>query len=166
MNPVRHALTIAGSDSGGGAGIQADLKTFAAFGVFGTSAITAVTAQNTVGVARVAPLSADLVTAQIDAIVSDVRIDATKVGMIATAAIVEAVVAEVHGLNLPSYFSGAGLLPSRSSLILIMYNNRMSQCGFSMSRPVSIQGSHKCLLFPERSPLNRMKPDLSGQDLW
>src|SRR2546428_1949200 len=90
---MKTALTIAGSDSGGGAGIQADLKTFAAFGVYGTSAITAVTAQNTVGVATVAPLSADLVTAQIEAIAGDIQIHATKVGMLATAAIVEAVAA-------------------------------------------------------------------------
>lgn len=99
---MRHALTIAGSDSGGGAGIQADLKTFAAFGVYGTSAITAVTAQNTRGVAAVVPLPADLVTAQIEATARDVRIDATKIGMLATAAIVEAVAAAIEELALPA----------------------------------------------------------------
>ena len=98
---MRHALTIAGSDSGGGAGIQADLKTFAAFGVYGTSAITAVTAQNTLGVIGAAALSADLVTAQIEAIAGDIRIDATKIGMLATAAIVEAVAAAIEELDLP-----------------------------------------------------------------
>jgi hydroxymethylpyrimidine/phosphomethylpyrimidine kinase len=98
---MRHALTIAGSDSGGGAGIQADLKTFAAFGVYGTSAITAVTAQNTLGVAAAAALSADLVTAQIEAIAGDIRIDATKIGMLATAAIVEAVASAIEELDLP-----------------------------------------------------------------
>ena len=67
---MRTALTIAGSDSGGGAGIQADLKTFAAHGVYGTSAITAVTAQNTLGVTAFQALSADLVTAQIEAVVA------------------------------------------------------------------------------------------------
>ncbi len=97
---MRHALTIAGSDSGGGAGIQADLKTFAAFGVYGTSAITAITAQNTRGVTAVAPLPADLVTAQIEAIARDIRIDATKIGMLATAAIVEAVAAAIEELAL------------------------------------------------------------------
>ena len=96
---MRHALTIAGSDSGGGAGIQADLKTFAAFGVYGTSAITAITAQNTRGVTAVAPLSADLVTAQIEAIARDIRIDATKIGMLATAAIIEAVAAAIEELD-------------------------------------------------------------------
>lgn len=98
---MRHALTIAGSDSGGGAGIQADLKTFAAFGVYGTSVITAVTAQNTLGVTTAAALSADLVTAQLEAIAGDIRIDATKIGMLATAAIVEAVSSAIEELDLP-----------------------------------------------------------------
>ena len=98
---MRHALTVAGSDSGGGAGIQADLKTFAAFGVYGTSALTAVTAQNTLGVTTAAALSADLVTAQIEAIAGDIRIDATKIGMLATAAIVESVVSAIEELDLP-----------------------------------------------------------------
>ena len=95
------ALTIAGSDSSGGAGIQADLKTFAAFGVYGTSAITAVTAQNTMGLTACTPLSGDLVTAQIEAVAGDIQIHATKTGMLATAAIVEAVAAAVEELALP-----------------------------------------------------------------
>src|SRR6266850_901624 len=98
---MRTALAIAASDSSGGAGIQADLKTFAAFGVYGTSAITAVTAQNTLGVTTAAALSADLVTAQIEAIAGDIRIDATKIGMLATAAIVEAVASALEELDLP-----------------------------------------------------------------
>jgi hydroxymethylpyrimidine/phosphomethylpyrimidine kinase len=98
---MRTALTIAGSDPGGGAGIQADLKTFAAFGVYGASAITAITVQNTLGVEGVAPLSADLVTAQIEALAGDFSIDATKIGMLATTAIVEAVAAAIAALDLP-----------------------------------------------------------------
>jgi hydroxymethylpyrimidine/phosphomethylpyrimidine kinase len=98
---MRTALTIAGSDPGAGAGIQADLKTFAAFGVYGASAITAITVQNTLGVDAVAPLTADLVTAQIEAVTGDLSIDATKIGMLATAAIVEAVVAAIAELELP-----------------------------------------------------------------
>ena len=98
---MRTALTIAGSDSGAGAGIQADLKTFAAHGVYGTCAITAVTAQNTLGVTTFEALSADLVTAQIEAVASDIGADAVKTGMLATAAIVEAVAAAVHDLDLP-----------------------------------------------------------------
>lgn len=98
---MRTALTISGSDSSGGAGVQADLKTFAAFGVYGASAITAITAQNTQGVTAIAPLSADLVTAQIEAVAGDIQVHATKVGMLATAAIVEAVGAAIEDLELP-----------------------------------------------------------------
>jgi hydroxymethylpyrimidine/phosphomethylpyrimidine kinase len=98
---IRTALTIAGSDSGGGAGIQADLKTFAALGVYGTSAITAVTAQNTLGVTAVTAVSADLVTAQIETVAADIPIHATKTGMLFNAAIVEAVAAAVEALELP-----------------------------------------------------------------
>jgi hydroxymethylpyrimidine/phosphomethylpyrimidine kinase len=96
------ALTIAGSDSGGGAGIQADLKTFAALGVYGTSAIAAITALNTVGVTARLALEADLVTAQIEAVAGDIQIHATKTGMLATAAIVEAVAAAIADLDLPN----------------------------------------------------------------
>ncbi len=98
---MRTALTIAGSDSGAGAGIQADLKTFAAHGVYGLTAITAVTAQNTLGVLSFEALSADLVTAQIEAVASDIGVHAVKTGMLANAAIVEAVAAAVQDLDLP-----------------------------------------------------------------
>jgi hydroxymethylpyrimidine/phosphomethylpyrimidine kinase len=98
---MKTALTIAGSDSGGGAGIQADLKTFAAHGVYGTSAITAVTAQNTMGVTAVHALPADMVTAQIEAVAGDISIHATKIGMLANAAIAEAVAAAIEELELP-----------------------------------------------------------------
>jgi hydroxymethylpyrimidine/phosphomethylpyrimidine kinase len=85
------ALTIAGSDSGGGAGIQADLKTFAAHGVYGTSAITALTAQNTLGVTGVHVVPPEFVVAQIDAVADDIPIAAAKTGMLATAAVARAV---------------------------------------------------------------------------
>lgn len=98
---MRTVLTIAGSDPSGGAGIQADLKTLAAFGVYGASAIAAVTVQNTLGVDRVAPLEADLVQAQIEAVAGDLTLHATKTGMLATAAIVEAVTAAIDELELP-----------------------------------------------------------------
>ncbi len=94
--PVARALTIAGSDSGGGAGIQADLKTFAAYRVFGTSAVTAITAQNTLGVAAVSMTTADLVVAQIDAVIDDIGIDAAKTGMLGNAAIIQAVAGAVR----------------------------------------------------------------------
>ncbi|MBE3073258.1 MAG: bifunctional hydroxymethylpyrimidine kinase/phosphomethylpyrimidine kinase [Acidobacteria bacterium] len=97
---MKTAMTIAGSDSGGGAGIQADLKTFAAHGVYGTTAITAITAQNTVGVSGVVALSTDIIIAQIEAIASDIGVDAVKTGMLANAAIVEAVAAAIDTLEL------------------------------------------------------------------
>ena len=90
------ALTVAGSDSGGGAGIQADLKTFHQFGVFGTSAITAITAQNTTGVSAIHPVPLEDVRAQIDAVVSDLRPEAAKTGMLATAELVEVVAAALR----------------------------------------------------------------------
>lgn len=90
---IAHALTIAGSDSGGGAGIQADLKTFSALGAYGMSVLTALTAQNTNGVSAVHPVPPEFVTAQIDAVFSDIRVDAVKLGMLATAPIIEAVAA-------------------------------------------------------------------------
>ena len=98
---MRTALTIAGSDSSGGAGIQADLKTFAAHGVYGLSVITAVTAQNTMGVTAFEALPADLVTAQMEAVIFDIGAHAVKTGMLANAAIVEAVAAAVEDLEIP-----------------------------------------------------------------
>lgn len=100
---MRIALTIAGSDSGGGAGIQADLKTFQRFGVFGTSAITAITAQNTRGVTRWEAVSPDLVRAQIDAIADDLPPAAFKSGMLASAAVASAVAAAIRDRSLRNY---------------------------------------------------------------
>ena len=100
-NEIRVALTIAGSDSSGGAGIQADLKTFAALGIYGTSAITAVTAQSTAGVIDAVMMPADFVTAQIEAVAGDIQIHAVKTGMLGDAAIVEAVAAAIKELDLP-----------------------------------------------------------------
>jgi hydroxymethylpyrimidine/phosphomethylpyrimidine kinase len=94
------ALTIAGSDSGGGAGIQADLKTFQALGVYGTSAITAITAQNTLGVRAVHEIPADVVGAQIDAVVEDIGVDGVKTGMLASAAIIGAVADRIRRWDL------------------------------------------------------------------
>jgi hydroxymethylpyrimidine/phosphomethylpyrimidine kinase len=99
---MRTSLTIAGSDSGGGAGIQADLKTFAAHRVYGTSALTAVTAQNTRGVRAWTALSPDLVRAQIEAVAEDIGVDAVKLGMLANGAIVTVVAAAIRSLKLPN----------------------------------------------------------------
>jgi hydroxymethylpyrimidine/phosphomethylpyrimidine kinase len=87
------ALTIAGSDSSGGAGIQADLKTFAALGVYGASVITALTAQNTQGVTGIHQVPPDFVTAQIDAVFADLEVAAVKIGMVAELSVIEAIAA-------------------------------------------------------------------------
>jgi hydroxymethylpyrimidine/phosphomethylpyrimidine kinase len=94
------ALTIAGSDSGGGAGIQADLKTFAAHGVYGMSALTAVTAQNTLGVVSWMALPPAIVRAQVDAVIGDIGADAVKIGMLGDVQVVETVAAAVRELDL------------------------------------------------------------------
>ena len=92
---VPSAMTIAGSDSGGGAGIQADLKTFAALGVYGTSCVTAITAQNTVGVTGIHEIPQDLITDQIKCVMEDIGADAVKTGMLSSTAIVETVSREL-----------------------------------------------------------------------
>ena len=100
---MKIALTIAGSDSGGGAGIQADLKTFHQFGVFGTSVITAVTAQNTIGVRAWEPVPVELVTRQLDAVADDLPPGAVKSGMLGSAPLVEAVADGIARRRLPNY---------------------------------------------------------------
>ena len=93
---IPKAMTIAGSDSGGGAGIQADLKTFAALGVYGTSALTAITAQNTVGVTGIHEIPTSMIAAQIDAVLTDIGADAVKTGMLASGPIIECVVSKME----------------------------------------------------------------------
>ena len=98
---VKKILSIAGSDSGAGAGVQADLKTFAALGAYGTSVITAVTAQNTLGVTDLHPIPASNVANQIDAVLSDIGADAIKTGMLANQEIIDAVVSTLSKYDLP-----------------------------------------------------------------
>jgi hydroxymethylpyrimidine/phosphomethylpyrimidine kinase len=100
--PVPRALTIAGSDSGGGAGIQADLRTFAVLGVWGMSAVTSITVQNTKGVTGVSDVPAEIVAAQIRAVVADIGVDAAKTGMLSSAEIVEAVADAIEELGVPN----------------------------------------------------------------
>lgn len=101
LRKIRRALTIAGSDSGGGAGIQADLKTFAALGVYGMSAITSITAQNTIGVQGVFDLPPEFVGLQIDSVTTDIGVDAVKTGMLSNAGIIEVVAEKVRQHELP-----------------------------------------------------------------
>lgn len=115
---MRIALTIAGSDSGGGAGIQADLKTFQRFGVFGTSAITAITAQNTRGVTRWEAVSPDLVRAQIDAVADDLPPAAFKSGMLGNAAIAAIVSAAIRELSLPNFVMDPVMVATSGDVLL------------------------------------------------
>ena len=121
------ALTIAGSDSGGGAGIQADLKTFAALGVYGTSAITAITAQNTVSVTEIHEVPVRVIRAQIDAVVRDIGVDAAKTGMLASAEIIEEVSVAIREYGIrnlvvdPVMFAKAGARLLHSDAIAAMY---------------------------------------------
>ena len=125
------ALTIAGSDSGGGAGIQADLKTFSAFGVYGASAITAITAQNTVGVRAVYEIPAKIVAAQIDAVLDDIGADAAKTGMLSSAPIIEAV---------------ADRLRARSFAPLVVDPVMVAKSGDALLRPEAVRALVELLL--------------------
>jgi len=118
MARLPKALTIAGSDSGGGAGIQADLKTFAALEVYGSSAITAVTAQNTVGVTQVLALSPKLVAAQIEAVLSDIGADAIKTGMLANQPIIEIVARQFRQKSLKNVVVDPVMVATSGDLLI------------------------------------------------
>jgi hydroxymethylpyrimidine/phosphomethylpyrimidine kinase len=118
MKLVRKALTIAGSDSGAGAGIQADLKTFAAIGVYGTSVITAITAQNTVGVMKIVELSAEIVAAQIDAIIEDIGAHALKTGMLSNSVIIETVAGKIREHALKNFVMDPVMVAKSGDLLL------------------------------------------------
>ncbi|GAA3910863.1 bifunctional hydroxymethylpyrimidine kinase/phosphomethylpyrimidine kinase [Actinoplanes auranticolor] len=134
MTP-RVVLTIAGSDSGGGAGIQADLKTFAALGVYGVSVLTAVTAQNTLGVTAIHPVPVDVVAAQLDAVLGDLAPDAVKVGMIGDPAVAELIA------------SRAGELPNLvvDPVLVATSGSRLS--GVDAVTPLL---AYRCVLTPNR----------------
>lgn len=113
---MKVALTIAGSDSGGGAGIQADLKTFYRFGVFGTSAITAITAQNTRGVDSWEPVSTEMVRAQIGAVATDFDVAAAKTGMLGTAKIIKVIAEEIR--DIPNYVLDPVMVATSGDLLI------------------------------------------------
>ena len=125
-------LSIAGSDPSGGAGIQADLKTMTAFGCYGMTAITAVTVQNTMGVSGAKILSADLVAAQIDAVFTDIRPDAVKIGMAGNAAVIRVMIVEPIGIiSMPSEAGTAKRMTSFQELLSCRHgirSNRSSPC--------------------------------------
>jgi hydroxymethylpyrimidine/phosphomethylpyrimidine kinase len=147
------ALTIAGSDSGGGAGIQADLKTFHQFGVFGTSVVTAVTAQNTVGVRGWEALRPALVVQQLEAVAEDLPPAACKSGMLATAEIVDAVAKTIARLALPNYVldpvmvatSGDRLL-DRAAVVTPNLDEATILAGEEVRTPAAMERAGRALL--------------------
>jgi len=114
---MRVVLTIAGSDSGGGAGIQADIKTFEAFGIFSTTAITVLTAQNTLGVDDVFEISPQFLHAQLKAIFNDFKIDAIKIGMLYSNEIIEVVKDEIKNRNIPIVIDPVCVAKSGANLL-------------------------------------------------
>ena len=127
------ALTIAGSDSGGGAGIQADLKTFSALGVYGASAITAITAQNTCGVIAVAEVAPEMVAAQIGAVLDDLDVGAIKIGMLFSPPIIRAVAAQLEGAG-------------RSDLPVVLDPVMVAKSGDALLRPEAVDALVETLL--------------------
>ncbi len=117
MEKIYRAMTIAGSDSGGGAGIQADLKTFAALGVYGTCVITAITAQNTRTVTAIQDVEPQIVKAQIDAVVSDIGVDAVKMGMLHTSEIIRIVAQEIQRSDIPTVVDPVMIAKSGAKLL-------------------------------------------------
>ncbi|MDN5345285.1 MAG: hydroxymethylpyrimidine/phosphomethylpyrimidine kinase [Clostridia bacterium] len=150
------ALTIAGSDSGGGAGIQADLKTFAALQVYGTSVITSVTAQNTLGVQGVWDLPPEAVGRQLDAVLSDIGTDAAKTGMLANAGIIEVVAAKVQEYGLKKLVIDPVMVAKSGDLLLarearrslkekllplaLVITPNLDEAGVLTGRPVTNEG--------------------------
>jgi len=114
---MKRVLSVAGSDSGGGAGLQADLKTMLALGVHGMSVVTAVTAQSSLGVSGVWPLPAEAVRAQLDAVLDDIGVDAVKTGVLATAAVVSVVVDRLRRQSAPLVVDPVGVSSSGTRLI-------------------------------------------------
>ena len=114
---MKVVLSIAGSDSSGGAGIQADLKTFEAFGVFGTTAITVLTAQNTTGVEQIVPMNASFVKKQIDMVFKDFDIAAIKIGMLFNKDIIETVAEAIKGLDIPIVLDPVAISKAGSPLL-------------------------------------------------
>ncbi|MGD8506838.1 MAG: bifunctional hydroxymethylpyrimidine kinase/phosphomethylpyrimidine kinase, partial [Candidatus Bathyarchaeota archaeon] len=134
------AITIAGSDSGGGAGIQADLKTYAALGVHGATAITSVTAQNTQKVTAIADLDGEIITQQIQAVIEDIGIDAGKTGMLHTQKIVRAVASEISKYQFP----------------LVVDPVMIAECGAPLLKPEAME-TLRTLLLPRATVLTPNK---------
>lgn len=140
---MKNVLTIAGSDSGGGAGIQADIKTFSALGTYGMSAITAITAQNTVGVYEVKELDTEIIKAQIDAVFRDIRVDAVKVGMVCNTGIIRQI---------------ASSLKEWGAVNIVLDPIMISTSGYQLLKPDAIEAM-KTELFPRATLVTPNLPE-------
>jgi hydroxymethylpyrimidine/phosphomethylpyrimidine kinase len=158
---VANALTIAGSDSGGGAGIQADLKAFSAMGVYGASVVTAVTAQNTKAVTAIHPIPDDVVAAQIKAVLEDIQIDAIKIGMLGTPSLIEAVADALVGYEGPIVLDPVMVAKSGDALLADSAIDALMSSLFGRAtvitpnltpRKISWQGHRSLLSVPEDWP--------------
>jgi hydroxymethylpyrimidine/phosphomethylpyrimidine kinase len=118
VTSLRTVLTIAGSDPSGGAGLQADLKTFSRLRVYGTAVVAALTAQNTLGVLSVADVDPDFVGQQLDAILTDIRLDAAKTGMLLTAGVIEAVARKVKQYGIPNFVVDPVMIASSGAVLM------------------------------------------------
>src|SRR5215831_11487889 len=142
---IRKALTIAGSDSGAGAGIQADLKTFAALGVYGASVLTAITAQNTVGVTKIVDLESAMVSAQIDAVMQDIGTNALKTGMLFNASIINTVAAKIKQYRLsnlvvdPVMVATSGDLLLKKNAVAALRNRLLPLTALELNRSAAIE---------------------------
>ena len=141
--PIAIALTIAGSDSSGGAGIQADLKTFAAFAVYGASVITALTAQNTIGVQAVSAVAPDFVAAQLASVLDDLAVGAVKTGMLANTGIIQAV---------------AAALAKRPDIPLVVDPVMVATSGDPLLQPDAVD-AFKAILFPRAALITPNLPE-------
>lgn len=165
MNKIPKVLTIAGSDCSGGAGIQADIKTISALGAYAASAITAITAQNTLGVQDVLPISPSMVTAQIDSIMTDIEIDAVKIGMVNDASIVEVIVSGIKKYK-PKYVVCDPVMISTSGCRLMEENtvDIIKQTLFPLSTVIT-PNLHEVSLLVGRKVSNIEEMKIAAEEL-
>lgn len=134
MEEIRKVLTIAGSDSSGGAGIQADLKTMLANGVYGMSAITALTAQNTKGVRMVQEASADFLAAELDAVFEDIRPDAVKIGMVSSPKLIEVIAEKLQAYKAEHIVVDPVMVATSGAKLWLTRPLLFSETGYSRSQ--------------------------------
>lgn len=162
---MQRVLTIAGSDSGGGAGIQTDLKTITVLGAFGTSVITALTAQNTVGVQGVHAVPVPFIEMQLESVLSDIGTDAAKTGMLATAGIVEAVAAALARYDVPNLVVDPVMVATSGDVLLDEDAIRVVQEKLIPLAELVTPNLHEASLLTGREVKDRASMEASARDL-